>query len=520
MRRVGTVILAAGKGTRMRSRIPKVSHQVGGRAMLEHVLRAASHAVSPALSIASLSQGSPDLPSAAQPAHANALDAEDGSSPQFVVILGHERDEVRKSVLWTPPGGEVTYLVQEPQLGTGDAVRTARAAWPERSDDSVPSTILVLYGDTPLLRGETSLRSLLDEHQRSHATITFLTGRADDPAGYGRVVRNPEGLVQDIVEERHADASQANIHEVNSGVYCFEAGWLWPHLDLLAVHPNGEYYLTDLVGMAVREGKTVSTASASMDETMGINDRIQLALAERIMRQRVLHDLMLSGVTVEDPDTTYVDAGVRVGQDSILRPGTILRGATVIGENCEIGPNSFIRDSTVGDGCLVLASWLESAVMESGSRIGPMSHLRAGAHLLSGARVGNFGEVKNSTIGRDVQMHHFSYIGDATVGTATNIGAGAITMNYDGKEKHHTEIGDHAFIGCDTLLRAPIVIGADAATGAGSVVTRDVPAGMLAVGMPARITRHTQVSGDAPSLPANDAELNENSSVARHEETE
>jgi bifunctional UDP-N-acetylglucosamine pyrophosphorylase / glucosamine-1-phosphate N-acetyltransferase len=253
---------------------------------------------------------------------------------------------------------------------------------------------------------------------------------------------------------------------------------------------------------------------------MGINDRIQLAAAERIMRQRVLRDLMLSGVTVEDPDATYVDAGVRVGQDSILRPGTILRGATVIGEGCEIGPNSFIRDSTIGDGCLVFASWLESAIMESRSRIGPMSRLRAGAHLLPGAHVGNFGEVKNSTIGSEVQMHHFSYIGDATVGAATNIGAGAITMNYDGQRKHHTEIGERVFIGCDTLLRAPVVVGADAATGGGSVVTRDVPAGTLVMGMPARIKRHKQVGGDAPSLPVNDTELNDNSGVDRHEETE
>jgi bifunctional UDP-N-acetylglucosamine pyrophosphorylase/glucosamine-1-phosphate N-acetyltransferase len=229
---------------------------------------------------------------------------------------------------------------------------------------------------------------------------------------------------------------------------------------------------------------------------------------------------MLSGVTVEDPSSTYVESGVQVGQDSVLRPGTVLRGATVIGEGCEIGPNTFIRDSTVGDGCLVLASWLESAVMESGSRIGPMSRLRAGAHLLSGAHVGNFGEVKNATIGSDVQMHHFSYIGDATVGTATNIGAGAITMNYDGKAKHHTEIGERAFIGCDTLLRAPIVVGADAATGAGSVVTQDVPPGTLVVGMPARIRRRTQVGGDAPSLPVNGAGSNDNSGVDRHEETE
>ncbi|MGZ6308687.1 MAG: DapH/DapD/GlmU-related protein, partial [Ktedonobacterales bacterium] len=237
------------------------------------------------------------------------------------------------------------------------------------------------------------------------------------------------------------------------------------------------------------EGRPVATTTASLDETMGVNDRVQLAEAEALLRRRVLRDLMLSGVTVEDPATTYVESGVRIGQDTILRPGTTLRGATTIGEGCEIGPYSVIRDSVIGDGCAVVASWLDGATMESGSRIGPMSRLRPGAHLKPGANVGNFGEVKNATIGEQVQMHHFSYIGDATVGAGTNIGAGTITMNYDGKQKHHTEIGERAFIGSDSLLRAPVTIGDGATTGAGAVVTRDVPPGELAVGMPARLIR-------------------------------
>jgi bifunctional UDP-N-acetylglucosamine pyrophosphorylase/glucosamine-1-phosphate N-acetyltransferase len=334
------------------------------------------------------------------------------------------------------------------------------------------------------------------------------------------VIRSPEGQVEDIVEEQHATESEARIQEVNSGVYCIEAEWLWPQLNRLTVHENGEYYLTDLVGVAVRDAQRVSTVSAPLEETMGVNDRVQLARAERTLRRRILRELMLSGVTIEDPRTTYIDAGAQVGRDTVLRPGTMLRGDTRIGERCEIGPSSVIRDCTIGDDCLVLASWLESAVMESGSRIGPMSRLRAGAHLLGGAHVGNFAEVKNAVIGTDVQMHHFSYIGDAAVGASSNIGAGAITMNYDGKQKHHTEIGERVFIGSDTLLRAPVTVGSDAATGAGSVVTRDVPSGMLAVGVPARMRHRRQgESGTEASSPPQDDAISQ-SGVAGREERE
>jgi bifunctional UDP-N-acetylglucosamine pyrophosphorylase / glucosamine-1-phosphate N-acetyltransferase len=493
MSRVGTVILAAGKGTRMRSRIPKVSHQVGGRALLEHVLRAANDAVSPD----PLPAAQGDSPS--HSALATGAEAED-LRPEFVVVVGHEREQVRASLRSTPPQADLRFVVQERQLGTGDAVRSARPALRQGT-----ATVLILYGDTPLLRGD-RLRALLDRHRQAFATLTFLTGQAPDPTGYGRVVRDADGRVQDIVEKEHATASQAAIHEVNSGVYCFEADWLWSHLERLSAHPNGEYYLTDLVGIAVQDGQRIETLAAPIEETMGINDRIQLAEAEQIMRQQILRNLMLSGVTIEDPATTYVEVDVQVGQDSVLRPGTTLRGTTIIGERCEIGPGSLISDCTIGDECLVLASWLESATMESGSRVGPMSRLRPGAHLLPGAHVGNFGEVKNATLGRDVQMHHFSFIGDATVGNNTNIGAGTITMNYDGKLKHHTHIGEHTFIGCDTLLRAPVTVGDGATTGAGAVVTRDVPPGTLAVGMPARIRQRTPSQSEGSSLPEVDAE--------------
>jgi bifunctional UDP-N-acetylglucosamine pyrophosphorylase / glucosamine-1-phosphate N-acetyltransferase len=474
---VAAVILAAGKGTRMKSRFPKVTHAVGGRPMLEHVLRAASEAIVPE---------SDDTPASG--------DAEDHSSPRFVVVVGHERETVRERVQWSPPQGGLTYIEQEPQLGTGDAVRAARAAW--RSEPS-PDTILVLYGDTPLVRAET-LRTLLQEHAGSGATLTFLTGITDRPGEYGRVVRDAAGQVRGIVEKRHATGEQLAIPEVNSGIYCIAAAWLWSRLERLEPHENGEYYLTDLVEVAVHEGQPIATTSVALEETIGVNDRVQLAEAERLLRERTLRELMLSGVTVEDPATTYVECGVRVGQDTILRPGTRLLGCTVIGERCEIGPQSVVRDSEIGDDCLVLASWVEEAHMAARSRVGPFSHLRPGARLESGAHVGNFGEVKNATIGAGVQMHHFSYIGDANVGAGTNIGAGVVTVNYDGQQKHHTEIGERAFIGSDTMLRAPVTVSDEAATGAGSVVTHDVPRGTLVAGVPARQVRRVRsVSPDA-----------------------
>lgn len=480
MRPVGVIILAAGKGTRMRSRLPKVAHQIAGRAMLEHAMRAAAGAVLPA-----------DAPSADVPSSTEESGADDGSdhsrrSTRLIVVVGHEAPTVRAALGdWRPVGGELIWIEQAPQLGTGDAVRACQAA---ATGAGAPRTILVTYGDTPLVRAET-LRELLAEHERTGATLTFLTGQTSEPNDYGRVLRDDAGHVRGIVEARHATPDELAIPEVNSGIYAFAADWLWSRLGQLQPHGNGEYYLTDLVEVAVRERRPVATYCVALAETMGVNDRVALAEAERILRERILRELMLSGVTIEDPATTYIHAGVRVGPDTVIHPGCHLLGATVIGAGCDIGPNSVIRDSQIGDDCQAQASWIEEAIMEPGSRIGPMSHLRPGARLLPGANLGNFAEVKNSVIGERVQMHHFSYMGDASVGADSNVGAGTISMNYDGKEKHRTVIGERVFLGCDTLLRAPITIGDDANTGAGSVVTRDVPAGALVVGMPARVTR-------------------------------
>ena len=475
MRPVGVLILAAGKGTRMRSRTPKVAHHIAGRPMLEHVLCAAESALAP-----------DDGPS----------DEASSNAPRYVVVTGHERAAVRASLRWQPEYGDLTFVVQEPQQGTGDAARVGLSGF---ANDGAPETLLVLYGDTPLMRPET-LRKLLAEHRRCAATLTFLTGLSEQPGDYGRVVRDERGRVRGVVEAKHATSDELAITEINSGIYCFQTDWLAEHLPRLSAHDNGEFYLTDLVAMALDEGRTVATQSASIEEAAGINDRIQLAEAEAILRQRALRELMLSGVTIEDPATTYVEASVRIGQDTILRPGTTLRGATVIGERCEIGPYSVVQDSVIEDDCRVYGSWLEHAVMRSGARIGPMSHLRPGAELGPGAHVGNFGEVKNATLGEDVRMHHFSYVGDATIGARTNVAAGVITCNFepDGK-KYRTEIGEDVFIGSDTMLVAPITLGDGARTGAGSVVTRDVPPGSLAVGMPARIRR------DANAQPAQSA---------------
>lgn len=475
---VGVIILAAGKGTRMRSRLPKVAHPVAGRAMLEHAIRAAAGAVAP---------------DAAQPSTEDG--GNDGSDhlSRLVVVVGHEAEAVRAAVKWRAASDKLAYVTQGEQLGTGHAVRIARDAIGGASADA-PGTILVTYGDTPLVRAET-LRTLLAEHARAGATLTFLTGQNPEPNDYGRVVRDAAGRVRGIVEVKHATPEELALSEVNSGIYAFDADWLWSRLDQLQPHPNGEYYLTDLVEIAVREGRPVATHSVALDETMGVNDRIALAEAERILRARILRDLMLSGVTIEDPATTYVHAGVRVGADTIIRPGCHLLGDTVIGADCEIGPASVIRDSRIGDGCQAQASWVEEATMEPGSRIGPMSHLRPGARLMPGANLGNFAEVKNSVIGERVQMHHFSYMGDATVGPDTNVGAGTITMNWDGQKKHPTIIGEHVFLGCDTLLRAPITIGDNATTGGGSVVTHDVSAGELVVGAPARVARRVLSQG-------------------------
>lgn len=462
MDELAIVILAAGQGTRMRSKLPKVLHAIAGRPMIQHVLDVVGKL------------------------HAR----------RTVLVVGHGADMVRDLL-----GDAVDYVAQKQQLGTGDAVLQARGVL-----DGCSDAVLVLYGDMPLLASET-LRSLVLAHQTHEATITMLTCIREDAMGFGRILRDKAGRVLAIVEESEATPEELAISELNPGVYCFDATWLWEHLALLPLSPKGEYYLTDLISMATEEGHPVgAVVSGDALETLGINNRVHLAKAEDVMRRRVRERLMLAGVTMLDPGSTYVDATVSVGLDTIIYPNSYLQGSTSIGSRCRIGPNTIVRDTCIGDGCRVEASVVEGAVIGDDVSVGPFSHLRKGAHLADGVHVGNFGEIKNSSLGEGVRMGHFSYVGDATVGADVNIGAGTVTCNYDGAKKHRTVIEEGVFVGSGTMLVAPVRIGARAHIGAGAVVTHDIPPDSMAYGVPARVRgeaaarEHAQKSGGGPRV--------------------
>ena len=466
MNTYATVVLAAGKGTRMRSTLPKVLHQVAGLPLIAHVL----NAVETILSASSF---------------APLLSTTGTSRP--VVVLGYGAEQVEDTF-----GERCLYAVQEEQLGTGHAVLATQKTVDELEPQ--PQTVLVCYGDTPLVSNEILAR-VLAEHLTHQATITFLTAITDQPSDFGRVVRDADGHVREIVEMKRATEEQKRIQEVNSGVYCFDRNWLWPALQNLTRNPSGEYYLTDLAGIASSQGRKIVTVNGSLDETIGINDRVQLAAVEQLLRHRILERHMYAGVTIIDPASTYIGADVEIGMDTIILPGTMISGNTHIGSGCRIGPGTTIDQSVIGDRCIVRNSVLEETTFEEGVSIGPFSHCRPGAYLARNVRMGNFGEVKNSYIGSETDMHHFSYVGDATLGEHVNIGAGTITVNYDGVRKNHTNIGAWSFIGSDTMLVAPVTVGDHAQTGAGSVVKQDVPPGAVVVGVPARILR-TQQSVD------------------------
>jgi bifunctional UDP-N-acetylglucosamine pyrophosphorylase/glucosamine-1-phosphate N-acetyltransferase len=445
MMNLTAVILAAGQGTRMRSDLPKVLHPLLGKPMAYFAIEAARLVT--------------------------------GKRP--VLVIGHGADQVRQVL-----GDQVDYVIQEPQLGTGHALMQVEPFLTGKSN-----LVLVTYADMPLLTAE-SLTRLVESAQSQHSPITMMTVTTKNTRGFGRILRDPHGQVSGVVEEAQASPEQLNIHELNPGVYCFNASWLWQALKRINLSPKGEYYLTDLVGMAVADGYIVRTIEMEdVDEVIGINTRLHLAQAEAILRQRINTHWMLAGVTMIDPASTYIEPDVTLGQDTVLWPGTYLHGNTQVGAGCVIGPNTIIKDSIVGDHCTLLSSMLESAVLENRVEMGPFCHLRKGAHLANGVHMGNFGEVKNSTLGPGAKMGHFSYVGDATVGADVNIGAGTITCNFDGQSKYPTEIGEGAFIGSDTMLVAPVKIGAGSKTGAGAVVTRDIPPGTLAVGVPARVIR-------------------------------
>ncbi|MBI4199463.1 MAG: bifunctional UDP-N-acetylglucosamine diphosphorylase/glucosamine-1-phosphate N-acetyltransferase GlmU [Chloroflexi bacterium] len=436
------VVLAAGKGVRMNSALPKVLHRVCGREMVRHVVEA----------VRAVHQG------------------------PVVIVVSPDSQAVRQCL-----GDSVEYVEQPEPRGTGDAVARAERLLVDRAQH-----LLVLYGDTPLLTSST-LSRLMEWHEATGAVLTLVTFDGVAPKGLGRIVRDAEGQVVAVVEEAEARGKQKAITEVNGGVYGFQAEWLWPALGGLAPSSTGELYLTALVASASREGLPVESVSCQEPgELLGVNNRVQLAQAEQAMRQRVLERWMLAGVTITDPASTYVDEGVVLGRDTVIFPNTTVAGATRVGERCHLGPGAMVFDSTIGDDCKVVASMVEGAVLEEAVHVGPFAHLRPGAYLEREVHVGNYAEVKNSRIGRGTKMGHFSYVGDAEVGRDVNIGAGTITCNYDGVRHHRTVIGDGAFIGSDTMLVAPVRVGAGASTGAGAVVTRDVPPDSLAVGMPAR----------------------------------
>lgn len=463
MNTYATVVLAAGKGTRMRSTLPKVLHPLAGLPLLAHVLNAV--------------EALPATPLLAP--FATRLETH-----RPIVVLGPQTEQVEALF-----GKRCIYAWQKEQLGTANAVLAAQDA--VDSLDPLPDTVLVCYGDTPLISADLLARVLV-EHLTSKATITFLTAITDEPTDYGRVVRDGSGQVREIVELKRATEEQKRIREVNSGVYCFDRKWLWPTLQLLPRNAAGEFFLTDVIACASVQGRKIATVSGPLEDTIGINDRVQLAEAEQLLRRRILERHMYAGVTIIDPATTYIDDAVEIGPDTVILPGTMITGKTHIGTGCRIGPYATIDSSTIGDRCVIRNSVLEETVFEDEVSIGPFSHCRPGAHLARGVRMGNFGEVKNSYIGAETDMHHFSYIGDATLGAYVNVGAGTITCNYDGVRKNRTVIGEGAFIGSDTMLVAPVTVGEQARTGAGSVVTKDVPPGVLAVGVPARIRQQTK----------------------------
>ena len=444
--KVTAVLLAAGQGTRMKSDLPKVLHPLCGKPMLWHVLEA----------LKSVTTEKP------------------------VVIVGHGAEAVKKYV-----GESAECVLQEPQLGTAHAAMQAEASLKGRAD-----YVIVTYADMPLLRGET-FQQLLETQRSNPGPLSMLTVIADDPRGFGRIVRKDDGTVEAIVEEYVATPEQREIKELNVGAYCFKADWLWDALHRIEKNPKkGEYYLTDIVEIAVRENLPVQAlVHDDFMETIGINTRIHLSEAEAVLRMRINREHMLNGVSMMDPASTYIEVGVTIGKDTMIMPNTYIHGNTEIGEGNVIGPSTIIRNSRIGNGCKVLASVLEGAVLEDDVDIGPFARLRKGAHLKSHVHMGNFGEVKDSILHEGVKMGHFSYIGNADIGANTNIGAGTITCNYDGVGKHPTEIGEDAFIGSDTMLVAPLKLGNGARTGAGAVVTKNVPDDTLVVGMPARAIR-------------------------------
>ena len=438
MDRLAAVILAAGKGTRMKSETPKVLFPVAGKPMLQHIL--------------------------------DTLKAVGIS--EIYVVVGYESGQVRAAVT-----GVSTWVEQREQLGTGHAL--AQAA---RYLQGYSGRVMVLAGDTPLLTAST-LSGLLTEHKDNKNAATVLSAQVPDPAGYGRIVRAENGSVLAIVEEKDATPREKAITEISSGTFCFSWAKVGPLLTRLkSNNAQGEYYLTDILSLLAEEGeKTGAYASKDYREVSGVNDRIQLAWAEKIMRQRINQKLMLAGVSMVDPESVWIDSGVEIGQDTLIFPHTYIFGSTIVGSNCRLGPNTSLNSAKLGTNVFVRHAVVEEACIGDDTSVGPFAYIRPGTEIGCGVRIGDFVEIKNSRIGDGTKVPHLAYVGDAQVGNNTNIGCGVITANYDGVSKRKTEIGDRVFIGCNSNLVAPLKIEDGAYVAAGSTITADVPARALAI---------------------------------------
>lgn len=445
---LAVVILTAGRGSRMRSSLPKILHPIAGLPMIEHIVRA----------VESL-----------QPL-------------QTLMVTGPTSEALHSEY-----GERVRFAWQAEPLGTGHAVQAALPVL-----DPGVKWVMVVFGDHPLTDGAT-LQTLLDEVEKARPIVTMLAVELDDPGAYARFqVR--DGRVVGLLEARDDDTVYDGPVTINSGICCYSREWLEAHLPEAPASASGEFYLTSLIEVAAAEEhpNPVTLVAGEPEVAFGVNNRVELSEAERIIRRRINREHMLAGVTLVDPDSIYIDADVEIGQDTRIEPGSIIRQGSRIGAGCAIGPAAVIEGSTIGDRVTIRSSFVESSVIDDDADVGPYSHLRPGSRISSGVHIGNYVETKDSSIGIGTTVGHFSYIGDAEIGNGVNVGAGTITCNYDGFQKHKTTIGDSVFLGSDTLLVAPVEVGKGARTGAGSVVTKPVPPGATVVGVPARLIRRSR----------------------------
>ncbi|QOV09778.1 bifunctional UDP-N-acetylglucosamine diphosphorylase/glucosamine-1-phosphate N-acetyltransferase GlmU [Viridibacillus arvi] len=438
MTNVYAVILAAGQGTRMKSKLYKVLHPVCGKPMVEHVVD-----------------------------HIQTLDVE-----RIVTIVGYGAEKVKEQL-----GEKSEYVLQAEQLGTAHAIQQVEPILGE-----LEGTTIVICGDTPLIRPET-MKALFEHHESNHAKATILTAIAEDPTGYGRILRSTDQQVAQIVEQKDATPEQRQVKEINTGTYCFDNKALFAALKLVKNdNAQGEYYLPDVIEILQKQGEVVAAyVTENFAETLGVNDRIALSQAEETMRARINEQHMRNGVTIINPNNTYISVDAQIGRDTVIQPGVIIEGASSIGEDCIIGPNSQIQNSRIGNRTTVHSSVVRESVIGEDTAVGPFAHIRPDSDLGDHVKVGNFVEVKKTKIDNGSKVSHLSYLGDAEVGTEVNIGCGTITVNYDGRNKFKTVIEDNAFVGCNSNLVAPVTVGKGSFVAAGSTITKDIPADALAI---------------------------------------